>query len=86
MQAQQPHGKMLLLVDAVYKDISKQMCMDTMHKSTFSEKSDQRMSGSRFLYVMICSFLRSIIALHLHMMFFTFFGLFNYDQRSHVHW
>ena len=32
MWEQQPHGKMLLLVDAVYKDISKQMCMDAMYK------------------------------------------------------
>ena len=33
IQAQQPHGKMLSLVDAVYKDISKQMRMDAMHKA-----------------------------------------------------
>ena len=33
MQAQQLHGKMLLLVDGVYKDISKQMCMDAMYKA-----------------------------------------------------
>ena len=33
MQAQQPHGKMLSLVDGVYKDISKQMCMDVMYKA-----------------------------------------------------
>ena len=31
--AQQPHGKMLSLVDGVYKDISKQMCMDAMYKA-----------------------------------------------------
>ena len=57
--------------------------------STFSEKGDQRMSGSRFLYVTIRGLLRLIIALHLCMMFFTFFCLFclfNYDQKSHVHW
>ena len=30
---QQPYGKMLLLVDAVYKDISKQMYMDAIHKA-----------------------------------------------------
>ena len=33
MQAQQPHGKMLSLVDGVYKDISKQMHMDAMYKA-----------------------------------------------------
>ena len=33
MWAQQPHRKMLLLVDAVYKDISKQMHMDAMYKA-----------------------------------------------------
>ena len=33
MWAQQPHGKMLVLVDVVYKDISKQMCMDAMYKA-----------------------------------------------------
>ena len=32
MQAQQWHRKMLLLLDAVYKDISKQMHMEAMHK------------------------------------------------------
>ena len=32
MRAQQPHRKMLL-VDAVYKDISKQMSMDAMYKA-----------------------------------------------------
>ena len=41
--------------------------------STFSEKGDQRMSGSRFLYVTICSSLCLIIALHLCMMFFLIF-------------
>ena len=34
MRAQQQHGKMLLLVDGVYKDISKQMRMDAMYKAT----------------------------------------------------
>ena len=43
------------------------------YMSTFSEKGDQRMSGSRFLYVTICSSLRLIIALHLCMMFFHIF-------------
>ena len=33
MRAQQPHGKMLLLVDGVYKDISKQMHTDEMYKA-----------------------------------------------------
>ena len=33
MQAQQLHGKMLSLVDALYKDISKQMRMDAMYKA-----------------------------------------------------
>ena len=33
MRAQQPHGKMLSLVDGVYKDISKQMHMDAMYKA-----------------------------------------------------
>ena len=33
MHAQQPHGKMLSLVDATYKDISKQMCQDAMFKA-----------------------------------------------------
>ena len=33
MWAQQPHGKMLSLVDGVYKDISKQMRMDAMYKA-----------------------------------------------------
>ena len=33
MWAQQPHGKMLLLVDAVYKEISKQICMDAKYKA-----------------------------------------------------
>ena len=32
MRAQQPHGKMLSLVDATYKDISKQMRQDAMFK------------------------------------------------------
>ena len=32
MHAQQPHGKMLSLVDAIYKDISKQMHQDAMFK------------------------------------------------------
>ena len=32
MHAQQPHGKMLSLVDATYKDISKQMHQDAMFK------------------------------------------------------
>ena len=32
MHAQQPHGKMLSLVDATYKDISKQMRQDAMFK------------------------------------------------------
>ena len=41
--------------------------------STFSEKGDKRMSGSQFLYVMICSSLCSIIALHLCVMFFHIF-------------
>ena len=38
MQAQQPHGKMLSLVDAVYKDTSKQMCMDAMYKAADKQK------------------------------------------------
>ena len=33
MWAQKPHGKLLSLVDAVYKDTSKQMCMDAMYKA-----------------------------------------------------
>ena len=33
MWAQQPHGKMLSLVDGVYKDISKLMRMDAMYKA-----------------------------------------------------
>ena len=33
MHAQQPHGKMLSLVDATHKDISKQMCQDAMLKA-----------------------------------------------------
>ena len=33
MHAQQPHGKMLSLVDATYKDISKQMHQDAMFKA-----------------------------------------------------
>ena len=33
MRAQQQHGKMLSLVDGVYKDISKQMRMDAMYKA-----------------------------------------------------
>ena len=33
MLAQQPHGKMLSLVDATYKDISKQMCQDATFKA-----------------------------------------------------
>ena len=33
MRAQQPHGKMLSLVDATYKDISKQMRQDAMFKA-----------------------------------------------------
>ena len=33
MQAQQPHRKMLLLVDVVYKHVSKQMCMDAVYKA-----------------------------------------------------
>ena len=32
MHAQQPHGKILSLVDATYKDISKQMHQDAMFK------------------------------------------------------
>ena len=34
MRAQQQHGKMLLLVDGVYKDISKQLRMHAMYKAT----------------------------------------------------
>ena len=33
MRAQQPYGKMLSLVDGVYKDISKQMCVDAMYRA-----------------------------------------------------
>ena len=33
MHAQQPHGKMLSLVDATYKDISKQMHQDAIFKA-----------------------------------------------------
>ena len=33
MRAQQPDRKILSLVDAVYKDISKQMCMAAMYKA-----------------------------------------------------
>ena len=33
MRAQQPHGKMLSLVDATYKDILKQMHQDAMFKA-----------------------------------------------------
>ena len=33
MWAQKPHRKLLSLVAAVYKDISKQMCMDAMYKA-----------------------------------------------------
>ena len=33
MRAQQPHGKMLSLIDGVYKYISKQMHMDAMYKA-----------------------------------------------------
>ena len=33
MRAQQPHGKMLSIVDATYKDISKQMHQDAMFKA-----------------------------------------------------
>ena len=33
MHAQKPHGKMLSLVDATYKDISKEIHQDTMFKA-----------------------------------------------------
>ena len=39
MYAQQQHGKMLSLVDGVYKDISKQMQMDAMYKATDQQES-----------------------------------------------
>ena len=55
-------------------------------KALFLKKGDQRMSGSQFLYVTICSLLHLIIALHLLCCFFTFFCLFNYVQKSHEHW
>ena len=38
MRAQQPHGKMLSLVDATYKDISKQMCQDAMFKAAVTNQ------------------------------------------------
>ena len=38
MCAQQPHGKMLSLVDATYKDISKQMHQDTMFKAAVTNQ------------------------------------------------
>ena len=38
MQAQQPHRKTLSLVDAVYKDISKQMHMDAMYKAAHRQE------------------------------------------------
>ena len=40
MRAQQPHGKMLSLVDGVYKDISKQMRMDAMYKVADRQEAD----------------------------------------------
>ena len=39
MWVQQLHRKMLSLVDAVYKDISKQMHMDAMHKAAEREEA-----------------------------------------------
>ena len=39
MWAQQPHGKMLSLVDGVYKDISKQMRMDAMYKAAHRQEA-----------------------------------------------
>ena len=39
MRAQQQHGKMLSLVDGVYKDISKQMRMDVMYKAADRQES-----------------------------------------------
>ena len=39
MCAQQQHGKMLSLVDGVYKDISKQMQMDAMYKAADRQES-----------------------------------------------
>ena len=38
MHAQQPHGKMLSLVDTTYKDISKQMCQDAMFKAAVTNQ------------------------------------------------
>ena len=38
MHAQQPHGKMLSLVDATYKDISKQMHQDAMFKAAVTNQ------------------------------------------------
>ena len=38
MCAQQPHGKMLSLVGATYKDISKQMCQDATFKAAARNK------------------------------------------------
>ena len=39
MRTQQQHGKMLSLVDGVYKDISKQMQMDAMYKAADWQES-----------------------------------------------
>ena len=39
MRAQQQHGKMLLLIDGVYNDISKQMQMDAMYKAADQQES-----------------------------------------------
>ena len=39
MHAQQQHGKMLSLIDGVYKDISKQMQMDAMYKAADQQES-----------------------------------------------
>ena len=52
--------------------IQNELDLSHVHHSYFSEKGDQRMSRSQFLYVTICSSLRSIIALHLRMFFHIF--------------
>ena len=38
MHAQQPHGKMLSLIDTTYKNISNQMCQDAMFKVTVTNQ------------------------------------------------
>ena len=53
MHAQQPHGKMLSLVDATYKDISKQMHQDAMFKAAATNQPVDMGKSLNLLYLQL---------------------------------